>query len=81
MTREDDVVKRFLTYSLERKTKICVVLMQEGQMKKTNLRVTDIDADELGFSALLPGRKRAMHFALSDVLTAAYARGDRGELE
>ena len=50
-------------------------------MKKTNLRVTAIDADGAGFDALLPGRKRAAHFALADVLTAAYARGDRGELE
>jgi len=75
------VVKRFLTYSLERETKICVVLMQEGQMKKTNLRVTAIDADGQGFDALLPGRKKAAHIALSDVLTAAYARGDKGELE
>ena len=75
------VVKRFLTYSLEREQKICVMLMQEGQMKKTNLRVTKIDEDAQGFSALLPGRKKETHFALSDVLTAAYARGDRGELE
>lgn len=75
------MVKRFLTYSLERETKICVVLMQEGQMKKTNLRVTAIDADGRGFDALLPGRKKAAHIALGDVLTAAYARGDKGELE
>lgn len=75
------MVKRFLTYSLERETKICAVLMQQGQMKKTNLRVTAIDADGQGFSALLPGRKKEIHFSLSDVLTAAYARGDKGELE
>jgi len=75
------VVRRFLTYSLERETKICVVLMQEGQMRKTNLRVTNIDGDGQGFCALLPGRKKETHFALSDVLTAAYARGDKGELE
>ena len=75
------MIERFLRYSLERETKICAVLMQDGQMKKTNLRVTAIDADSAGFDALLPGRKRAAHFALADVLTAAYARGDRGELE
>lgn len=75
------MVKRFLTYSLERETKICVVLLADGGMKKTNLRVTAIDADEQGFSALLPGRKKETHFALGDVLTAAYARGDKGELE
>ena len=75
------MVKRFLTYSLERETKICVVLMKDGQMKKTNLRVTAMDEDGQGFSALLPGRKREIHFGLDDVLTAAYARGDQGELE
>ena len=53
----------------------------DGAMKKTNLRVTAIDEAGAGFEALLPGRKRPVHFALSDVLTAAYARGDRGELE
>ena len=75
------MVKRFLTYSLEREQKICVVLMTDGQMKKTNLRVTAIDEDGLGFSALLPGKKKESHFRLDDVLTAAYARGDTGELE
>lgn len=75
------MVKRFLTYSLERKVKICVLLMQENEMKKTNLRVTALDGDGQGFTALLPGRKKETHFLLSDVLTAAYARGDRGELE
>ena len=75
------MVKRFLTYSLEREQKICVVLLTDGQMKKTNLRVTAIDEDGLGFSALLPGKKKESHFSLDDVLTAAYARGDKGELE
>ena len=75
------MIDRFLKYSLERETKIAVVLMQDGAMKKTNLRVTAIDDDGAGFRALLPGRKRETQFALSDVLTAAYARGDKGELE
>ena len=75
------MIDRFLVYSLEREKKICAVLMQGGQMKKTNLRVTEIDPDGAGFSALLPGRKKASHFAAEDVLTAAYARGDQGELE
>ncbi|MBR0319940.1 MAG: hypothetical protein IIX10_02680 [Clostridia bacterium] len=50
-------------------------------MKKTNLRVTAVDENGQGFMALLPGRKKETHFELSDVLTATYARGDRGELE
>lgn len=75
------MITRFLKYSLERETKICVVLMQEGAMKKTNLRVTAIEPDGAGFSALLPGRKREMRLAMDDVLTATYARGDKGELE
>jgi len=75
------MIERFLRYSLERETKICVVLLKDGAMKKTNLRVTAIDGDGAGFSALLPGRKRETHYAMGDVLTAAYARGDQGELE
>ena len=50
-------------------------------MKKTNLQVTSLDADGAGFTARLPGRKRDVHLSTADVLTAAYARGDQGELE
>ena len=70
----DAVTERFLQYSLERDCKICVV-----QMKKVNLRVTHLDAD--GFDAVLAGRKKPVHIAMNDVLTAAYARGDQGALE
>ena len=73
------MVERFLRYSLERECKICVVLMQQGQMKKVNLRVTSIGED--GFTAVLAGKKREVRIAEDDVLTAAYARGDQGELE
>lgn len=73
------MIERFLRYSLERERKICVVLMTDGGIRKTNLRVTAIDGE--GFLALLPGRKKETRFALCDVLTAAYARGDQGELE
>lgn len=75
------MVERFLRYSLERGRKICVVLLDGTAMKKTNLQVTSLDADGAGFTAHLPGRKRDVHLNLSDVLTAAYARGDQGELE
>lgn len=76
-----NVIGRFLRYSLEREKKICAVLMQEGAMKKTNLLVTAIDEDGSGFTARLPGRKKEIHYPISDVLTCAYARGDQGELE
>ena len=76
------MVKRFLTYSLERGRKIQAVLLDDaGTMTRRNLLVTAIDEDGRGFSARLPGRKRETHYALSQVLTAAYARGDQGELE
>jgi len=76
-----NVVDRFLKYSLEREKKICAVLMREGAMKKINLLVTAIDEDGDGFTARLSGRKKEMHYLVSDVLTCAYARGDQGELE
>ena len=72
------MTERFLRYSLERECKICVVLMQQGQMKKVNLRVTSIGD---GFTAGLAGKKKEVRIADDDVLTAAYARGDQGELE
>lgn len=76
------MVERFLKYSLEREKKICVVLMQEdGALRRVNLLVTAVDEDGAGFCARLPSRKTATHFALGDVLTASYARGDQGELE
>ena len=76
------MVKRCLTYSLERGRKLQAVRRDEaGTMTRRNLLVTAIDEDGLGFSARLPGRKREAHYALSQVLTAAYARGDQGELE
>lgn len=54
-------------------------MMQQGQMKKLNLRVTSIGED--GFTAVLAGKKKEVRIADDDVLTAAYARGDQGELE
>ena len=73
------MVERFLRYSLENERKICAVLALEDGLRRTNLQVTSIDGD--GFTARLPGRKRDIRFALGDVLTASYARGDKGELE
>lgn len=75
------MIDRFLKYSLERQTKICAVLLQDGQMVKKNLLVTNIDEDGQGFMARFPGRKRETHISVCDVLTCAYARGDQGELE
>ena len=75
------MIDRFLKYSLEREKKICVVLMQDGQMVKKNLLVTAIDEDGQGFMARFPGRKKDIRVELCDVLTCAYARGDQGELE
>ena len=73
------MTERFLRYSLERECKICVVMMQQGQMKKLNLRVTSIGED--GFTAITAGKKKEVRIDREDVLTAAYARGDQGELE
>lgn len=53
----------------------------DGGMTKRNVLVTAIDEGGGGFHARLPGRKREQHFDTAQVLTAAYARGDQGELE
>ena len=75
------MTERFLKYSLERETKICAVLMEGGAMIKKNLLVTSIDEEQRTFTARLPGRKKDVTINMTDVLTCAYARGDRGELE
>ena len=56
-------------------------MMEDGKMKKTNLLVTQLDENKEGFTARRPGRKKEERFSLGDILTAAYARGDQGELE
>ena len=75
------MVDRFLKYSLERGVKISAVLMEDGQIRKTNLQVVSIDEGGRGFCARLPGRKKEICLSMDCVLTCAYARGDRGELE
>ena len=50
-------------------------------MRRVNLLVTAIDEDGGFFTARLGARKKETRIALADVLTAAYARGDQGELE
>lgn len=73
------MIERFLRYSLEREKKIQIVLSRGGALERLNVRV--VAMDESGFEAIPSGRKRPARYALSDVLTAAYARGDAGELE
>ena len=75
------MIERFLRYSMENGRRICAMLMQDGKIEKKNLLVTAMDEDGQGFTAVLAGKKKEAHVALSDVLTCAYARGDQGELE
>ena len=75
------MVERFLTYSLQNGKKIAVVLMEDGVLRRVNLRVVSVDAGRGVFTALLSGKRRAREIALSDALTADYARGDHGDLE
>lgn len=75
------MIDRFLKYSLERGVKISAVLIDEGAIRKTNLQVVSIDEDGLGFCARFSGRKKDVHLPVDCLLTCAYARGDRGELE
>ena len=76
-----ELVDRFLKYSLERGVKISAVLMEDGAIRKTNLQVVSIDEDGGAFTARFPGRKKEVRLKTDSVLTLAYARGDRGELE
>ena len=75
------MTERFLTYSLERKKKISVILLKEEKMEKKNILVTSLDRSTGNFTAIVSGKKQEVQFHTEEVLTADYARGDHGELE
>lgn len=68
---------RFLRYSLENQKKIRVVLMVDGVITHTNLTVTALLEDAFAFVSAKEKSGKTM--PLSCVLSAGYARGDKGE--
>lgn len=71
-------MNRFLRYSLEKNQKIRAVLINEdGAMTQLNLTVTALD--ETSFTFLSAKNKTPRTLPLASLLSAGYARGDKGE--
>ena len=75
------MISDFLNYSLKNGCNIAVLFMRDGKMERKNLTVVSVDPEAGTFSAVPAGRKKETVYALDDVLTCDYARGDHGELE
>ncbi len=71
-------MKRFLRYSLEKQKKIRAVMMVNGGISQVNLCVVALDEQSVTF--LTPKGKQPLTLPLSDILSADYARGDKGEI-
>ena len=73
------MIERFLRYSLDNHKKIRIALLKGSAVQTFNVQV--LAMEENAFTALLPRRKTGQSIALSDVLSAGYARGDEGMME
>ena len=74
----NDLVERFLIYSLKHQRAIKVMLMQDDKPQTLNLSVQSMDDD--GFYYLsAKNKQQARYLRYDDVLAAAYKRGDSGE--
>lgn len=72
------MVRRFLEYSLRYSCPIKAVWMEEGKMASGNLTVLALDEEKLTYITSR-SRKTPREMAVSDLLSAAYARGDDGD--
>ena len=75
----NDLVERFLIYSLKHQRAIKVMLMQDDKPQTLNLSVQSMDED--GFYYLsAKNKQQAKYLRYDDVLAASYKRGDSGEV-
>ncbi|MGI6687089.1 MAG: hypothetical protein ACOX6Y_01780 [Christensenellales bacterium] len=72
------MVRRFLEYSLRYQRPIKAVWLEEGKMASGNLTVTSLGEDSFSFTTSR-NKKTPREMPLSDLLSAAYARGDDGD--
>lgn len=71
------MVERFLRYSLEHGRKIAVILQDENGLRRVNLTVTRIEADEISYVSSRGSKEKTL--PRDDILSASYARGDDGD--
>ena len=74
----NNLLERFLIYSLQHRRAIKVMLMLDEKPQSLNLSVQSMDED--GFYYLsAKNKQQARYLRYDDVLAAAYKRGDSGE--
>ena len=75
----NNLLERFLIYSLQHRRAIKVMLMLDEKPQSLNLSVQSMDED--GFYYLSAKNKRqAKRLCYDDVLATSYKRGDSGEV-
>lgn len=71
------MVERFLRYSLEHGRKIALMVADERGIRRMNVLVTAIMADEIAYVTARSVQPKQLKTAC--ILSAAYARGDDGD--
>lgn len=71
------MVERFLRYSLEHGRKITLMVADERGIRRMNVLVTAITADEIAYVTARSVQPKQLKTAC--ILSAAYARGDDGD--
>ena len=71
------MIDRFLLYSLERKKKIVLMVMDEKGIRRLNVTVTALGDEAVEYTVGHSDKKHSLAYA--DILSASYARGDDGD--
>ncbi len=71
------MVDRFLRYSLENGRKITLMIQDEKGIRRVNLTVARLDAENIYYTTARSEKEKAL--PLSCILSAAYVRGDDGD--
>ena len=71
------MVERFLRYSLEHGRKIALIIEDDNGIRRLNVTVTRITAEEIAYVTARSAKEKTLPRA--QILSAAYARGDDGD--
>ena len=72
-------MRRFLEYSRHHQRRIGAVFLEDGKISRQNITILEYDEDTFIYVSAKQRKPRRM--PLEVLLTAGYARGDRGETE
>ncbi len=76
-----NINESFLEYSIKNNRAISIIYIKNGTITRNNMKIHKIDHEKHIFTASKPGQKKENDYALNDILSASYARGDKGEIE